>query len=89
MTQEPGTTEPTLEDLAYEQIVEELDGVVRQLEAGELSLEQSLDAFERGVQLARAAERRLDEAEQRVEILLQGDRTQALPAEGRGQGEGP
>ena len=88
MTQEPTGTQPALEELAYEQIVAELDGVVRQLETGELSLEQSLDAFERGVQLARAAERRLDEAEQRVEILLQGDRVQPLPGEGGMQDEG-
>jgi len=71
---------PALEELAYEQLVEELDGVVRQLEAGELSLEQSLGEFERGVRLAQAAEKRLDEAEQRVEMLLQGDRVQPLPA---------
>ncbi|WP_373048126.1 exodeoxyribonuclease VII small subunit [Vulgatibacter sp.] len=70
----------TEEGLAYEQLVEQLDGVVRQLEAGELSLEESLRAFERGVQLAQAAERRLDAAEQRVEMLLQGDRVQPLPA---------
>jgi len=71
----------TVDDLAYEQIVDQLDGVVRQLEAGELSLEDSLRAFERGVQLAQAAERRLDSAEARVEMLLQGDRVQPLPAE--------
>lgn len=70
-----------LDDLAYERLVEDLDGVVRQLEAGELSLEDSLRAFERGVQLAQAAERRLDSAEARVEMLLQGDRVQPLPAE--------
>ncbi len=70
-----------VEELAYEQLVEQLDGVVRQLEAGELSLEESLRAFERGVQLAQAAERRLDSAEARVEMLLQGDRVQPLPTE--------
>jgi exodeoxyribonuclease VII small subunit len=73
--------EQTVAELAYEQIVEQLDSVVRQLEAGELSLEDSLRAFERGVQLAQAAERRLDSAEARVEMLLQGDRVQPLPAE--------
>lgn len=69
-----------LEGLPYEKLVTELDGVVRRLEAGELSLEDSLAAFERGVLLARAAEERLDAAEQRVEVLLHGDRTEPLPA---------
>jgi exodeoxyribonuclease VII small subunit len=43
---------------------------VAELESGELPLEQSLRLFEEGTKLARAAQRRLDEAEQRVEELL-------------------
>lgn len=77
--QAPGGEAPGVDGLAYEELVEQLDGVVRQLEAGELSLEESLRAFERGVVLAQAAERRLDAAEQRVEMLLQGDRVAPLP----------
>lgn len=71
--------EAALDDVAYEKLIDELDGVVRQLEASELSLEESLKAFERGVKLAKAAEDRLDRAEQRVEVLMQGDRRQPLP----------
>jgi exodeoxyribonuclease VII small subunit len=67
-----------LAETPYERIVEELDQVVQQLEAGELSLEDSLRAYERGVKLAAAAEARLEQAEQRVEVL-QGDRTVPLP----------
>jgi len=73
--------EAALDDVAYEKLIDELDGVVRQLEASELSLEESLKAFERGVRLAKAAEDRLDRAEQRVEVLMQGDRRQPLPAQ--------
>ena len=72
------------DELPYEQLVAELDGVVKRLEAGELSLEDSLAAFERGVRLAQAAEGRLDAAEQRVEVLLHGDRTAPLPGEAPG-----
>lgn len=75
----PDPVTGSLDELSWEQLVEQLDGVVRQLEAGELGLEESLRAFERGVQIAQAAERRLDAAEQRVELLLQGDRTRPLP----------
>lgn len=92
----PTPAEAALDDVAYEKLIDELDGVVRQLEASELSLEESLVAFERGVKLAKAAEDRLDRAEQRVEVLLQGDRKQPLPPQesgelprssGRGRGE--
>lgn len=71
--------DPGLAEVPYEGLVAELDGVVKRLEAGELSLEESLRAFERGVKLAQAAESRLDAAEQRVEVLLQGDKTAPLP----------
>jgi exodeoxyribonuclease VII small subunit len=82
-------TEKITEKLAetpYERIVEELDQVVQQLEAGDLPLEESLRAFERGVQLAAAAEARLEKAEQRVEVL-QGDRTVPLPPMETGQNQ--
>ncbi len=77
---------PALGDVAYEKLIDELDDVVRQLEASELSLEDSLQAFERGVTLAKAAEERLDHAEHRVEVLLQGDRKQPLPPQEGGEG---
>jgi exodeoxyribonuclease VII small subunit len=76
-----------LDGLPYERLVAELDGVVKKLEAGELSLEESLAAFERGVLLAQAAEGRLDAAEQRVEVLLHGDRTAPLGGEASGVAE--
>lgn len=43
---------------------------MEQLEGGELSLDDSLKLFEEGVQVARAAQQRLDQAERRVEELL-------------------
>ena len=78
--------EPSLDDVAYETLINELDGVVRQLEASELSLEESLQAFERGVKLAKAAETRLDQAEQRVELLTQGDRAEEFKQQEGGEG---
>lgn len=79
MSQQKQPSEETLEGLAYEKLIEELDGVVKILEGGELPLEESLRAFERGVRLAHEAERQLDRAEHRVELLLQGGKTQAFP----------
>jgi exodeoxyribonuclease VII small subunit len=56
--------------------VKRLGQVVEKLEGGDLSLEDSIAAFEEGIRLARAGQKRLEEAEKKVEILLEGDRTQ-------------
>ena len=54
----------------FESAMRELEALVERLEQGELPLEQSLEAFERGVKLTRACQTALKEAEQKVEILL-------------------
>ncbi|HEX5734791.1 MAG TPA: exodeoxyribonuclease VII small subunit [Blastocatellia bacterium] len=61
------------EQKSFESSLRELEQIVEQLEAGDLPLEQSLALFEQGVRLSRECQRRLDEAEQKVEILLKGD----------------
>ena len=58
------------EDLSLEASLAELEGIVRSLEEGELTLEESLKAFERGVSLIRRCNSLLDGAEQRIEILV-------------------
>lgn len=54
----------------FEAAMHELEELVERLEQGDLSLEESLAAFERGVTLTRACQSALKEAEQKVEILL-------------------
>jgi len=54
----------------FDDLLTELDGVVERLEQGDLPLEEALERFERGVNLARDAERILGQAEKRVEVLL-------------------
>ena len=58
---------------SFESSLRELELIVEQLEAGDLPLEQSLELFEQGVRLSRDCQRRLDEAEQKVEVLLRGE----------------
>jgi exodeoxyribonuclease VII small subunit len=53
-----------------EKSLEELEALVARLESGELSLDQALAEFERGVKLTRECQTALAEAEQKVEILL-------------------
>jgi len=67
------TAQPVSEK--YEEIVSRLGKVVERLEGGGLSLEESIAAFEEGIRLARAGAAKLEEAERKVEVLLEGDRT--------------
>ena len=54
----------------FEKSLKELEALVAKMEQGNLSLEESLQHFERGIQLTRACQQALKEAEQKVEILL-------------------
>ena len=58
------------ETLAFEKSLQELEALVVKMEQGNLSLEESLKHFERGIQLTRTCQQALKEAEQKVEILL-------------------
>jgi exodeoxyribonuclease VII small subunit len=54
----------------FEASLKKLEEIVKRLETGSLSLEDSLKAFEEGVKNAAFCSSRLDDAERRVEILL-------------------
>ncbi|MEF2484511.1 exodeoxyribonuclease VII small subunit [Vibrio mimicus] len=58
------------ENMTFESTIEELEQLVEQLEGGDLALDEALRKFERGISLARAGQLKLDDAEQRVRILL-------------------
>lgn len=58
------------QDISYEVALNELEQIVRQLESGDLDLETSLKLFERGIELTRLSQSKLQEAEQKVKILL-------------------
>jgi exodeoxyribonuclease VII small subunit len=56
----------------FEKSLDELEALVARMEQGELSLEDSVKAFERGMHLYQNCQRALDEAELRVDLLLKG-----------------
>ncbi|MCB1836302.1 MAG: exodeoxyribonuclease VII small subunit [Alcanivoracaceae bacterium] len=58
---------------SLEKTLETLEALVEKMESGDLSLEESLQAFEQGVRLTREAQQALQAAEQKVRILLQDD----------------
>jgi exodeoxyribonuclease VII small subunit len=62
----------------FERSLEELETLVERLEGGELSLEDSLAQFERGIELTRHCQRALADAEQRIEVLMEQAGTSEL-----------
>ncbi|MFM2005379.1 MAG: hypothetical protein RLZZ09_1034 [Pseudomonadota bacterium] len=57
--------------LPFEESLSELEQLIERMEQGNLPLEESLQLFERGVQLTRSCQKSLKEAEQKVSILLE------------------
>ncbi len=55
----------------FETALQQLEQLLEQMESGELSLEESLKTFERGVKLAAQCQKALSEAEQKVKILTE------------------
>jgi exodeoxyribonuclease VII small subunit len=58
---------------SFESCLDELEKVVKELEGGDLSLERSLELFERGMGLSESCRKQLEEAETRVEMLIRKD----------------
>ena len=63
-------TDKKVEDLTFKEASVELERVVRQLEGGDLELEDALERYARGVELLRSLRERLNNAEQKVQVLL-------------------
>ena len=66
---------------SFEEQLTTLEGVVEQLERGDLTLEESVRLFEEGVRLSKACKQELDSAEGRIELLVEqsNGRLQAAP----------
>ena len=72
-----------VEDVRFEDILGKLRGIVERLEGGNLPLEDSLRAFEEGMELCRRGTVILDGAEKKVETLLAAGRTAPFEVEER------
>ena len=57
----------------FEECLQRLEAIVKELERGDLPLEQSLKLFEEGIALSGACRKELDEAEGKIEIRLKHD----------------
>ncbi len=67
----PEDSEPaTMAEKKFEAALARLEEIVQDLEKGDVPLEQSLKLFEEGIKLSRVCNKRLEEAERKVEILI-------------------
>jgi len=67
MPENPAGAQPVA---PFETCLEELEKLVKELEAGDLSLDRSIELFERGVTLSDACRKQLEDAETRIEMLV-------------------
>ena len=58
--------------VSFENAIAELETLVEEMEHGEISLEDSLKKFERGIELTRTCQKALQDAEQKVQLLIEG-----------------
>ena len=74
--------EKSKQEKGFEQALTDLENLVEQLESGELSLDQSLKQFKRGVELTRHCQGILEQAQQTVEqLMVANDESSAVPFE--------
>ncbi|MGM0449222.1 MAG: exodeoxyribonuclease VII small subunit [Pseudomonadota bacterium] len=71
MSDSENSTSQASDASSFEASIQELETLVRKLEQGDMPLEESLKAFERGVQLTRSCQQSLRDAEQRVEQVIE------------------
>lgn len=59
--------------MEFEKALEQLETIVKELEAGELSLNESLDKFQKGISLVKTCNEQLENAEKKVEMLIENN----------------
>jgi len=75
------TISTSVEDLTFEQALDQLDQLVRRMESGDLGLDESIAAYRRGAELARFCQSRLADAEQQIQKLDEDVLRSFTPAE--------
>jgi exodeoxyribonuclease VII small subunit len=63
---------PEIAAMSFEDALAELEQIVRRLEGGQVKLDEAIISYERGAQLKRHCERKLNEAQQRVDRIVIG-----------------
>ena len=83
MVDETSGNAPGGEEMSYEDSLERLEQIVQRLESGQLPLDESLRLFEEGTNLTKVCQKRLTEAELRIEKLMaDGEGTEEMASSG-------
>jgi exodeoxyribonuclease VII small subunit len=72
MIDSPDGVPPDIAAMNFEDALAELEQIVRRLEGGQVKLDEAIISYERGAQLKRHCERKLNEAQQRVDRIVIG-----------------
>lgn len=64
--------------IKFEDAIEKLDEIAKELESGKLDLEETMVKFEEGMKLSKECNDMLENAEKKITILLQGDNTEEI-----------
>jgi exodeoxyribonuclease VII small subunit len=80
-------TKKSVKEPRFEEALASLERIVRDLEGGDLPLDDALKLFEEGVRLSRFCSKKLDEAEKRIEILMRSADGDDRPEPFRPEGE--
>lgn len=77
MDEDRGAVAAKISEMSFEDALKALEQVVRQLESGDVALDQSIALYERGEALRQHCQARLDAAQARIEAIVQDARGQA------------
>jgi len=66
---ESRVNDPPVNELTFEQALDELDALVRRMESGQLGLDDSITAYQRGAELAKYCQMKLAAAEEQIKVL--------------------
>lgn len=66
--------------LTFEDKLEKLDGILKEMESDELPLQTSLKLFEEGIRLSKECQKELDEAKFKVSVLMENEQGEMEPA---------
>ena len=62
-----------MEEIKFEEAIKRLEEIAKELESGELGLDESVNKFEEGMKLSKTCTKMLNEAEKRINILINND----------------
>ncbi|KGK98285.1 exodeoxyribonuclease VII small subunit [Methanococcoides methylutens] len=68
---EDNINEETIDELTFEEALEELETIVEHLERGQLTLDDSIGTFEKGMKLALLCNRKIESSEKKIELLIE------------------